>query len=71
MNKKQNYVITGMSKEQATVWKGKLRDDLKLYGTDKLVIPIIELSRWEAFKMKIQIIRNNVKDHYGFGLARI
>ena len=69
--KKNNYVITGISREQAYLWKENIRDDVKLYEADGSIIPVIELSKWEALKMKIQIIRNNMKHRYGFGLARI
>ena len=69
--KKRNYVIRGMSKQQAQNWKENMREDLKLYTSTELVIPIIELTRFEAFVMLIQIIKNNVQNHYGFWLVRI
>ena len=69
--KKHNYVITGISKEQAYLWKADMREDITIYEKGSLVLPVIELTRWAAFKMKVQIIRNNVKQRYGFGLARI
>ena len=69
--KKRNYVIRGMSKQQAQNWKENMRDDLKLYTSATLIIPIIELTRLEAFVMLIQIIKNNIQNHYGFWLVRI
>ena len=69
--KKHNYVIRGMSKQQAQNWKENMRDDLKLYTSATLIVPIIELTRFEAFVMLIQIIKNNIQNHYGFWLVRI
>lgn len=70
--KKYKYTITGISKEQIKDWKENMREDVTLIEyNSETIIPIIELTKWEAFKMKMQIIRNNVKEHYGFGLVRI
>jgi len=71
MNKKYQYVLTGISKEQVTVWREDMREDVTLLEKGGLIIPIINLSRWDAFKMRIQIMSNNIKNNYGFGLARI
>ena len=69
--KKHTYVVTGISKEQVTLWKEGLREDLTLVEKDDCIIPLIRLSNWEAFKMKVQMLYNNVVNHYGIGLERI
>ena len=71
MNKKHNYVVTGISKEQVTVWKENMRDDLTLIERGDMIIPIITLTVWDACKMKVQIMIDNVRNHYGFRLVRI
>ena len=71
MSKKIAIIGSGFSSLAAACYLAKQGNDVTIYEKGSLVLPVIELTRWAAFKMKVQIIRNNVKQRYGFGLARI
>lgn len=69
--KENNYVITGIAKEQIQEWKDELRDDLTLCEHNETIIPVITLNRREAFKLRIAILQNNLKQGTKYGVKRI
>lgn len=71
MKKQYNYVVTGITEEQLNIWKDSMREDLTIIVKDDIKVPVIKLTKFNAFKMRLQIIGNNMKNCYRFGLARI
>ena len=69
--KENNYVITGIAKEQIQDWKDELRDDLTLCEHNGTIIPIITLNRKELFELRIAVLQNNWKQKTKYGVKRI
>lgn len=70
--KKHGYVVIGMSEEMLNNESEYLRDDVDLFLNGKgEVIPIIRLTRFEAIRMRWQMLCWYLKNHYRLKLRKI
>lgn len=73
MKKKRWYRIFGISEEQLKAWSENLREDIKVLNSNKdgEIFTLIRMNWFEAIRMRLQMIRSNKVDNYGFQLKRM
>lgn len=69
---KRNYEIIGLTPRMAKIWKKDFRDDLTIFENKKTgeIKARLALTLFEAFKMRVAMIRSNFKHSYVLKLRR-